>query len=150
VEVGVAAWRGQSCLQREIRLGVPCPGGQTAARARRAGVIPLRADLRAVFSSRRHESSASLSTDANDLTWPDRPHNCDASREVRQQVRKTIRLCAKNNDRDRTACEILLVFETLIHRQEDLESVALGQRKQRTVLLAREPRLRHSLAVVAL
>ena len=67
---------------------------------------------------------------------------------MRQQVFQTVRLCTENDNRDVSASEVLLVFDTLIHGEEDVKSACFRCRKKVAILQPCESSVTGSLAIV--
>ncbi|MFI5097332.1 MAG: hypothetical protein ACHQT6_05090 [Candidatus Acidiferrales bacterium] len=67
---------------------------------------------------------------------------------MRQQVFQTVRLCTKNDDCDVSAGEVLLIFDALIHGEEDVKSGCFRCRKKVAIFQTCQTSVTGSLAIV--
>jgi hypothetical protein len=73
----------------------------------------------------------------------------EASGYVRQQVFQAVRFRAENDDSDASASQILLVFNALVHRDENVKFSAFRCREKIAVRQTRESSVTRGLAIVA-
>lgn len=73
--------------------------------------------------SLRHRDSGWRIAASNtmDLAFPRQVHDSQEARHQGKEIRNSIRLDAKDQNRDAPARKILLVFQSLIHGHEDLD-----------------------------
>jgi hypothetical protein len=73
----------------------------------------------------------------------------EASRHVRQQVFQAIRFGAENDDSDISSSQVLLVFDALVHGEENVKFGGFRCREMVAVLESCESSVTRGLAIVA-
>jgi hypothetical protein len=73
----------------------------------------------------------------------------EACRDVRQQVFQAIRFRAKNDDSDTSSTQILLIFDALIHGEENVKFRVFRCREKFAILESCESSVTRGLAIMA-
>jgi len=68
---------------------------------------------------------------------------------VRQQVFQTVRFCAENDDSDTSSSQVLLVFDALVHGQENVKFGGFRRREKVAILESCKSSVTRGLAIVA-
>jgi len=91
-----------------------------------------------------------IGTNLSDLAVLDLGLQCEASRDLRQQIFKCNRLSRENNDSDPSAREVLLVFEASVHRKQYIEFGSFSSIQKLAVLKPAETSVPRRLALMPL